>query len=161
MRLSLSIVDFLMLSLLVQGFILSGLLLNSAKKIKSNRWISALIFVISVEGLLPNLGHLGIMAHYPWLLTILFPLKFAMGPLIYFYTRSLVFGDEYLSSKKYLHFLPMLLDMKYQVIYLLYITHILYIPVVQNFYFLPSTQRFLFGDGVFNVVAAFISMSIY
>jgi len=47
MKISLDIVDFLMIALALQGLILSVLLLFSSKKIPSNRWLAAFIFVVS------------------------------------------------------------------------------------------------------------------
>src|SRR3569833_861040 len=128
MKVSLAITDVIILSLALQGLVLAIILFYTSRRIKSNRWIAAFIFVIAettflMEGMRPN-----ILIKQPQLLEWLPDLRMAIGPLIYLYTRSLVLGDENTSRKKYLHFLPLLLDAQYQVIALLYITGILAIP---------------------------------
>jgi AraC-like DNA-binding protein len=162
MIISLSLIDLLMLTLLLQGFILGGLLLFSSRKIKSNRWIGLLILDISLLGLMPELDKQGLIWHNPRLLYALFPSTFVLGPLIYLYTRSLIFGGDKLPRKKYLHFLPMLLDMKHQVILFLFLTGILSIPAVENVYSGASMQHFLFlQDDLWKALLAMLSTVIY
>lgn len=159
MKFSLSIPDFLMLALALQGFILSGVLLYSSKKIKSNRWISLLIFCISVEAIMPIAQLL--IAKIPSLSYLLFPTNLALGPLIYFYTRSLLFGDSELPRKKYLYFAPILMGLKHQTIFMLYISGILSIPFVMDFYFRPETQGLLFNFSNKFILLSILSMVIY
>lgn len=161
MKISLGIIDLLILSLALQGMILSGLLFYSSAKIKSNRWIAAFIFVVAETTLVMEAMNSGFLEAHSRLIPLAFILRMALGPLIYFYTRSLVYGDKKLTSKDPLHFLPILLDMQPQIIYLLYITGILSIPLVQNFYFLPSTQTFLFRQSVLSNIPSFLSLVIY
>jgi AraC-like DNA-binding protein len=158
-KFSLSILDFLMLALALQGFILSGVLLYSSKKIKSNRWISLLIFCISVEAISPIVQLL--IVDNPSFYYLLFPTNLALGPLIYFYTRSLLFGDSELPRRKYLYFLPMLLGLKHQIIFMLYISGILSIPFVVDIYFRPDIQGLLFNFSNRFIFLSILSLVIY
>jgi AraC-like DNA-binding protein len=88
-------------------------------------------------------------------------LRMCLGPLIYFYTRSLIYGDRKITGKDYLHFLPLVLDMQPQLIFLLSATGILSIPFVQHFYFLPTTQGFLFRSTIVDNMPSFCSFAIY
>jgi AraC-like DNA-binding protein len=120
------------------------------------------ILIVTISGIMPELDHLNLIAQYPWLLYIFFNVGFLVGPCIYFYTHSLVAPDKPLSNKKYLNFLPALLDMKYQVIYLFYLTGMLNITPIRDFYFLKSTQHFFFSDpGIFKAVLAIVLCLIY
>jgi len=161
MKISLHIVDFLMIALALQGLILSVLLLFSSKKIPSNRWLAAFIFVVSESLVMMEMDYSDIWVSRPLLLVIMVQLKMALGPLIYLYVRSLIFGDKKSKWKSYLHFAPLLIDMKHQIIFLLYITGALSVPFVQKLYFLPLTQSFLFRPSILAVLPAFISLIIY
>jgi len=153
--------DFVLLALALQGFILAGLLFFSSKKIISNRWLGALIFIISESTLIMELDYSGIWEKYPILQLVIVHFMLAIGPVIYFYTQSLIFTCDKLSRKAWLNFLPLVLEMKYQVIYMLYITGLLSVHFIQNIYFLPSTQQMLFGGFPLTTFIAFISVSIY
>ncbi|MHB8208431.1 helix-turn-helix transcriptional regulator [Mucilaginibacter sp.] len=161
MQLSFNIGDFLMLALVVQGFILAGLLFYSPKKISSNRWLGALVFIVSEATLLMELDYSGIWERYPILQLVIMHFVLAIGPIIYFYTQSLLFNRNKLTTREWLYFLPLLLEMKYQIIYLLYISGFLYIPFIQHIYFLQATQQLLFGGFPLTTSVAFISIIIY
>ena len=161
MKVSLAITDVIILSLALQGLVLAIILFYTSRRIKSNRWIAAFIFVIAettflMEGMRPN-----ILIKQPQLLEWLPDLRMAIGPLIYLYTRSLVLGDENTGRKKYLHFLPLLLDAQYQVIALLYITGILAIPAVTNLYSQPWLQNLLFNKSIISDLPTLVSMVVY
>lgn len=161
MQLSFNILDFLMLALVVQGFVLSGLLFYSSKTIISNRYLGALIFIVSESTLIMELDYSGIWAQHPWLQLAVMHFDLAAGPIIYLYVQSLIFNTNKLTWKGQLNFLPLLLEMKYQIIYLLYITHILSIPFIQHIYFLTFTQRMLFGGFPLTTTVAIISVFAY
>jgi AraC-like DNA-binding protein len=161
MVLSFTFCDFVLLALALQGFILAGLLFFSSKKIISNRWLGALIFIVSQATLLMELDYSGIWGKYPILQLVIVHFTLAAGPVIYFYTQSLIFTRDKLSAKAWLNFLPLLLELKYQIIYLFYITGLLSVPFIQNIYFLPSTQGMLFGGFPITTFTAFISVSVY
>ena len=161
MQISLNIIDFLMLALVLQGFVLSALLLYSSKKIKNNRWLAALIFIVSSSTLSMELDYSGVTDKHEWLMLSMLHFNMAAGPIIYFYTKSIIFTGNKLTWNSWLNFSPIILELKYQVIYLLYITGILSIPFIQNIYFLPSVQHTLFGPFPFTTIAAFISLVVY
>jgi AraC-like DNA-binding protein len=160
-KISFSIPDFLLLALVVQGLILSILLLYTSRKIKADFYISAIIFVVSETTMNMELDYSGAWLHYTWLSIVTVPLTMALGPLIYLYTRSLIFGDQRSYKKRYLHFIPLLFFMKHQLIFLLYTIGVLSIPFVSNLYVSQPIQIFLFGPGNTTVIAAFASLVIY
>src|ERR1700761_8585723 len=135
MVLSFTFGDFVLLALALQGFILASLLFYSSRKIISNRWLGALIFIVSEATLLMELDYSGIWERYPILQLVIVHFTLAAGPVIYFYTQSLIFTRDKLSAKAWLNFLPLVLELKYQIIFLLYITGLLSVPFIQNFYF--------------------------
>ncbi|MGY3214249.1 hypothetical protein [Mucilaginibacter sp. HD30] len=151
MNISIGIIDFLMLALVVQGLILSVVLAYSSKKIESNRYIAAFIFAIAESTLLMELDYLGLLQKYPSLLTAIVPLNMALGPLVYLYARGIVFGIRQ-PHNIFIHFVPTILYMKHQIIWLLYILGVLSIPFISDLYVLPFTQRVLFG---FNSLCAY------
>lgn len=161
MNISIGIVDFLMLALVVQGLIMSIVLAYSSKKIDSNRYIAAFIFVVAESTLLMELDYLGVLQKYPWLLTAVVPLNMALGPLIYLYARGIAFGSRQSGRSIFIHFIPAILYMKHQIIYLLYISGVLSIPFISNVYVLPFTQRILFGFNGLTLIPAFLSLVIY
>jgi AraC-like DNA-binding protein len=145
----------------VQGLILSAVLIYSTKKIISNFYIGAFIFVVSESTLLMEMDYAGIWQHSSWLLIVLPPLTMALGPLIYLYARSLIFAGPASIHKTYIHFVPVIFFMKYQSIFLLYITGLLFIPRVSNLYVSAPVQNFLFGSNSLGVILAFLSVAIY
>ncbi|WP_299291172.1 helix-turn-helix domain-containing protein [uncultured Mucilaginibacter sp.] len=161
MKISLNVVDFLLSALALQGLILSILLLFSAKKIKSNRWISLFIFAVSMMIFNTELDLSGIWKSHLWILNFIVPFNLSLGPLIYFYSRSLIFEDKTITRKSYFHFLPALIDLKRQIIFLFYFTGTLSIPAVQKFYFLAKTQRILLSPNLYQVLPGFISCLVY
>lgn len=155
------ILFFLILSLAVQGLILAGILFYSSKKIPANRWLATFILTIA-QSTLVSLGMTaGFFMKHLWLIPLTPLIRMAIGPLLYFYVRSVVNGNKKLSAKDYLHFLPLLLDSKYQVIYILLHTGILSIPFVQEFFFDPATQHFLFDPSPLDNVPILLSIIIY
>lgn len=103
----------------------------------------------------------GIWKSHSWILNFIVPFNMSLGPLIYLYSRSLIFEEKSITRKSYLHFLPVLIDLKRQIIFLFYFTGLLSVPFIQNFYFLAATQRFLLSPNLFRVLPGFISCSIY
>jgi len=154
---SLPIVDFLLSALALQGLILSFLLLYSSRKVRANRWIGLLILAVSVMIINQELDYSGVWNRNLWLLNFICPFSMALGPLVYFYSRSVMRQTQ----KSYLHFLPVLIDLKRQIIFLLYITGVLAVPFIQQFYFLAQTQRVLLGNNLYQVLPGFVSCCIY
>lgn len=161
MKLSLPLTDFIILALALQGFVLSGLLFYSSRKIPANKWIAAFIFVVSESTLIIEIDYSGLWQSHKWMIVLMLPLRMLLGPLIYFYVRGLIWGESRPVGKRWIHFLPVMLDMKHQLIYLFYITGILSVPFVQDIYFSAAFQRFLFVPGFYDVLPALISFACY
>lgn len=155
------ILFFIILSLAVQGLILAGILFYSSKKIPANFGLAAFIFT-NAQTTLVSLGmSAGFFMKHLWLIPLTPLIRMVIGPLLFFYVRSVVNGDKKLSGKDYLHFLPLLLDSKYQVIYILLHTGILSIPFVHEFYFRPDIQQFLFNSSPLDNIPILLSIIIY
>ncbi|MDB5146552.1 MAG: Helix-turn-helix protein [Mucilaginibacter sp.] len=162
MKILLPVPDLFILFLAVQGLILSGILLYSSKKIRSNRWIAAMLFLISETTLYAELKANGLFDKYPVIIPYLLVLRLAIGPVIYFYTRGLVYGDKKMRGKDYLHFLPVLYDLKIQFIYLAFVAGLLSVPGVTDFYFSAGTQYFLFWQPwIYDNIPTLISLITY
>src|ERR1700743_3707920 len=93
----------------LQGFISSGLLWWSKPKRLSSRLLALLIFFIALACLNLYLNYQQWFARSSWmqLLDAVVPVDIAMplGPLLYFYTKSLLLPDFALSKKDKRHFL--------------------------------------------------------
>jgi AraC-like DNA-binding protein len=161
MKISLAITDIVILSLAVQGLVLAAILFYSSRKIKSNRWIAAFIFAIAETTFLMEAMRSNVLIKQPQLLEWLPNLRMALGPLIYLYARSLIHSEENMVGKKYLHFLPLIIDAQYQIIWLLYVTGILSIPAVTNFYSQPWLQDVLFNKTIISDLPTLVSMVVY
>ncbi|HTQ27961.1 MAG TPA: helix-turn-helix transcriptional regulator [Puia sp.] len=119
----LSIVGFLRTIIILgalQGFILSSLLFFSKKKRSSNRILATLIFLISLASLKLY------SYYYGWLnsgLAEMIPMIIIMpvGPLIYFYVKSVLDPSFRLSSKERPHFYPVMVDLVPSLTILLFI----------------------------------------
>ncbi|WP_214072940.1 helix-turn-helix transcriptional regulator [Mucilaginibacter sp. dw_454] len=146
MTLSLNLIDFVLSALALQGFVITGLLFYSSKTIVSNRWLGALVFIVSYWVLNVELARMGILARYPLSLVLLPQFTFAAGPIVYFYAKSLIIGPQKIKGKNWLHFLPLVAEFKPQLIFLIYTSGLLYIPLLQNLYFKPLTQHILFNS---------------
>ncbi|MGN6638961.1 MAG: helix-turn-helix domain-containing protein [Mucilaginibacter sp.] len=162
MNISLGLVDFIILFLALHGLVLSIVLAYHSKKIRSNFWIAILIFVIAEISLVNEAQQSGYLEAHSRIMPFIPILRMAVGPLLYFYIRSLVSNQVRLDRKDYWHFFPLLLDMQFLVITILYISGILAIPSVQQFYFKPAVQGFLFRrSAIVDNLPVLASLSIY
>ena len=161
MKVSLSIIDFIILFLALQGLVMAGLLFYSSKKISSNRWLASFMLVIISITLVMEFFNSDLAWKYPLAIPFIPILRMAIGPLTYFYTRSLIYGDNALKRKDYLHFLPLLMDTQPQLISLLYYSGILSISGVTRVYSSPQVQHFLFSGNVLYNLPALCSLLIY
>lgn len=162
MKISLTILEFVMLSLALQGVVLAIALLYTSKKLSSNRWIAAIIFSISICTIVRVIyTGLAVQDSYPWLVPVVFQPRMVIGPFIYFYTRGLLYGDKKLGIKDTLNFLPLLMDLGPQIAFVLFYSRLLYTPFIQNIYFSKAAQYFLFGVGNVSNLLAFLSLFIY
>ncbi|UOE47466.1 helix-turn-helix domain-containing protein [Mucilaginibacter sp. SMC90] len=156
-----NLIDILLISLAVQGLLLSVILLYHAKNFNSYKWIAGVIFIIAESTIAMELFASNLFWRFPMLGTCIPVLKMALGPMIYFYTRSLVQGNKKLTLKSTLHFLPVLLDCRPQFVFLLYETGILSIPRVTAFYADDRVQNFLFQHSVIFDLPVLISLLAY
>ena len=161
MKISLSLIDLLILFLALQGLVMTGLLFYSSRRISSNRWLAAFMLVIISTTLVMEFNTLDLAWKYPLIIPFIPILRMAVGPLTYFYTRSLIHGDKRLNRRDYLHFLPVLMDTQPQLLGLLYLSGILGIPGVTRVYSSAPVQQFLFSGNVLYNLPALCSLLIY
>jgi len=161
MNIALYLIDILLISLAVQGVLLSCILLYHSKNFNSYRWMAGVIFIIAESTIAMELLASDLVWRFPILNTCIPVLKMALGPMVLFYTQSLVQGSKKLTLKSALHFLPVLLDCRPQLIFLLYETGILSIPQVTAFYFRDDVQNFLFQHSIVFDLPLLISLLAY
>ena len=158
---SLTVIDFVILSLAFQGIILSVMLFFLSKKINSNRWLAAFIFVVSYSCLVSEVVISGLPNKYPWLIVEIPRLRMALGPLLYFYTQSLLSGNRKLVRRDYFHFSALIIEAGPQVLFILYVSKLIAVPVIQVIYHLKVMQFYFFGQGLFTEMPFIFSMIIY
>jgi AraC-like DNA-binding protein len=161
MKISLTVVDFIIFSLALQGMILSVMLFFSSKRINSNWWLAAFIFVISYSSLVTEVMIMGLPNKYPLLIVEIPRLRMALGPLLYFYTRSLLYGNKKLLRKDYFHFSALIIEWGPQVLFILYASKVLVLPIIQTIYHLKVMQFYFFGQGLLTEVPFCFSIVVY
>ena len=161
MNIALNLIDILLISLAVQGILLSGILLYYSKYFNSYKWIAGFIFVIAESTIAMELFASNLVWRFPLLSTCIPVFKMLLGPMIYFYTKSLIHGDKRLTFKNCLHFLPVLVDCRPQFIFLLYESGILSVPQITTFYFRNDVQHFLFQHSIIFDLPVFASLLVY
>lgn len=90
-----------------QGLVLAALLLRARRNQKANRHLAFLIVAVAALITPYIIGYAGFYDKWPWLSFAPFSYTLAFGPLIYFYTVSLV-GS--LPARRWRHFLPVLIQ---------------------------------------------------
>jgi AraC-like DNA-binding protein len=99
----------------LQGFILSGLLFFSKRNRQSNRLLAKLIFLMALACLNICIFQTGLIHTSGIVATlhVLIPMVIVMpmGPLIYFYIRSLLEPGFKMTTKQRLHFWPIIIDL--------------------------------------------------
>lgn len=90
-----------------QGLVLAALLFRARRNQKANRYLALLIIAVAALITPYIIGYAGFYDTWPWLSFAPFSYTLAFGPLIYFYTLSLV-GS--LPSRRWLHFVPVLVQ---------------------------------------------------
>lgn len=88
-------------------------------------------------------------------------LRMALGPLLYFYTRSLLYGDIKPVRKDYFHFSALIIEAGPQVLFILYASKLISLPVTQVIFHLKLMQFYFFGQGIFTELPFVFSMIIY
>ena len=130
-----SIGDFLLLCLTFQGLVLSALLFYSSKKIKSNYWLAAFIFLISYCTLQTDVLNSALPHNFPWIYFVLPQLRLALGPLLYFYTRSLLLEKRQLTRQDKLQFLPLIIESGPQIAFFFRFSGLLSITAIRKWYY--------------------------
>ncbi len=110
----------------VQGFLLSNILIIQKKgQIIANRFLAILLFSISLILTEYVFSLSGLLHKWPHLLNATFPLWFFIGPLLYFYSRSVLSKPTALEWRTGLHFIPTFIC----------------IIVFSRFYILPGSDK--------------------
>ena len=157
--------DFLEILILLgalQGFILSGMLFFKKGSRQSNRILAALIFLMALASLNLYVTGTNWYSHSPIInfLSNFIPMIIIMpmGPLIYFYVRSL--GDPAFEfKKKYrIHFATIIIDLVPYLTAMIYVTGLI-------FKWLPKNDapwgKFIDQYNVYSDIPRWISVSIY
>ncbi len=118
-KLNLHPINFIIISCIVQNIILAGVLVFYKKgNRRANRFIGLFVLICSVHFAWPlmidsNLGD--IFNQVFW-----FPYSYllAIGPLLFFYTKSLTESNFQISIKESIHFLPALAEMLIQLFFI-------------------------------------------
>lgn len=140
--LNLHVVNFLIISGIIQCLIVSAILFfkKSERKL-SNRLLAGIIFTVSMH--LANLMILdtNLDNHYPELLWIPYSYLLGIGPLIYCYTLSLVEPGFSMRGVSFKHFIPVLCEVVFQVLQSTYSVweDVIYYAVPTDFFFSATT----------------------
>ncbi len=161
MYFNLNPINFLIISGLLQNFILAGILFFTQKdRPLANKLLSITIIVVNAHltylmVLDTNLDNL-----YPYFLWLPFSYLTATGPLIFFYTRALTDTGFNISNLSVKHFIPVLVEVGLQLIMIthsirssqliyntplyFYVTPVVYIWTAGSiFYYLRLSLRFI------------------
>ena len=93
----------------VQGFFLAfAFLFNRQGNRVSNRWLGFLLLFTSLVSLEIFACHTNLVARFPFLINLTEPFVFLIGPMLYFYTLSLIRPDWQWRNgwRQWLHFVP-------------------------------------------------------
>lgn len=90
-----------------QGLLLAGLLLRTRRNRDANRYLALLILAVAALITPYIIGYAGFYDKWPWLSFAPFSYSLAFGPLIYFYTISLVAAPP---TRNWPHFIPVVVQ---------------------------------------------------
>ncbi len=161
MKISLSLIDFLILSLALQGLVLSAMLFYSSKKISSNRWLAAFVFLLAYSSIAMEVFWSDLPNKYPLIYVPIPQLRIALGPILYFYTRSLLFGDRKLKRKDHLHFCALFFEMGPQIAFVFHFSGLLLIQGVSSWYLPFEKWAIAFESGNSGNLPFFLSFVVY
>ncbi|WP_184550529.1 helix-turn-helix domain-containing protein [Mucilaginibacter sp. FT3.2] len=126
--------DLLLLCLTFQGLVLAAIIFYSSRKIKSNRWLAAFIFLISYSTLGTEILTSAIPGKFPWIYFVIPQLRLALGPILYFYTRTLLSEKQRLTGRDCLNFVPLIFEMGPQIAFIVHFSGLLSFPAIKNWY---------------------------
>jgi len=154
--------DKLILLGALQGFIISVMLFLFKRNRQSTRILGILIFLMALASLNLYITGTTLYSHTPLLIFLsnFIPMIIVMpmGPLIYFYIRSLSDPAFVLNKKYRAHFYPVLID------FFPYLTAVFYVAGL-SFHFLPKNDgpwgHFIENYNVYADIPRWVSISIY
>ena len=88
------------------GLILTFLLANKKVNQLSNRLLSALILLFTIDLVMAALLNIGFHKEYPHIIGLDFSVTLLYGPLLYLYSETLIKGSKKLSLAQKKHFIP-------------------------------------------------------
>jgi len=104
-------INFLIISGIIQGFILVGLLLVKASpQAKAKRFLACALFLTYLHLAQLLLIDTNLEVQYPFLLWLPSSYLTAIAPCIYFYTRILIHPQFTFSKNDYKHFIPVCIE---------------------------------------------------
>ncbi|WP_157799021.1 helix-turn-helix domain-containing protein [Mucilaginibacter auburnensis] len=162
MKIPLTITEFIILSLAIQSMVMAIVLLYRSNRLNGNGWLSAIILSISFIAVVRIVsGCLHLEDTYPWITPLLFQPVMLVGPFIYFYARSLIYGKIRLRAKHAVHLLPVIKGAGPQIAFILFYSGLLSLPFIQSFYFTATAQLILFNVYLSDNLPLFISLLTY
>lgn len=152
-----------LLILVIQGIILSGLLLWSykAKSNLPNLILGILLVITCYHRTTYTIGFMGWYDAFrnTKINYFLIPLNFAVGPLIYFYIKSYIVKEFSFSKKDSIHFVPTAVYAFYKIVVYLYDSNQAGFSETQNGVFMQS--NLYHSLDILYVVAVSIQMLLY
>jgi AraC-like DNA-binding protein len=100
--------DFYFFGFLLGLVLCAALMAGGSGRQFANRWLALLVAVISIFVLRKVPFTSGLILQYPHFMG-LYPLAFALGPLLYLYTRALARGETRFNRASGIHFVPLVL----------------------------------------------------
>ncbi len=162
MKIPLTITEFIILSLAIQSMVMAIVLLYRSKRLNGNGWFAAIVLSISFIAVVRVIsGGLHLEDTYPWIIPLIFQPVMLIGPFIYFYARSLIYGKVRLRAKHALHLLPALKGAGPQIAFVLFYSGLLNLQFIQSIYFTRGAQLILFNAYLSDNLPLLISVLIY
>ena len=112
----LDVYSFINLFGALNGFFFAVIILKMRRgNSKTNRLAALLLANLALIAAGSFCAYSGYLRIYPKLQKLFSPFLFVMGPLFFFYVRSLLRGDQAAGKKRVLHFIPALLNVIYNI----------------------------------------------
>jgi len=109
--------NFLIISGLIQNFILGGVLFfKHRESYLKNKFLSITIFIVSLHLIYLMMLDTNLDNLFPFLLWVPFSYLTAVGPLIFFYTKTLTNYEFKISNISIGHFIPVIIEIGLQLI---------------------------------------------
>ncbi len=118
---NLNLVNFFIISGLIQNFILAGILFfRKRDRLLANRFLAITIFIVNLHLTYLMVLDTNLDNFSPFLLWIPYSYLTAVGPLIFFYTRAYTDTRFNVSSIHIKHFFPLIVEVGVQIIMIIY-----------------------------------------